>query len=259
MCNLVYFFALADGVGDDWYTGQRLPMELNVPGVRAIRSWRTLGVAREPDPVMRPLNNYHRMTEISFETLADVNRALTGSDSLWNPSHRKQLERFEGMVVGSDPEYDLIRDAPAAQYPYMSMPIEWSLGRPPEVPPPATTDLAKFIYFFGYKEGVDLTHAEHWYLGHHTREGKQLPGIQRYVTWKGKPTPDDTPGEFTTFVRYTELCFETVETWIKVCYEEGPKWVRSPRYGEGLWGNYKCFFIADAPDVILVGAHGSSG
>jgi hypothetical protein len=254
MCNLVYFFKLGDDRDDRWYRDERLRAELEVLGVRKITSWRTMRVDREPDPIVRPLNNYDRMTEVRFESLEAAERALCSHTSIWSQENRTGLERYEAIVVADEPEFDLLRHAPAPQYRYMSLPIEWSQGKPPDIPEPETTKMAKFMYFFGYRDGVELRHAEDWYLGHHTREGKQLPGIMRYVTWRRRPLPQLSQylPDATSFVRYTELCFETFDTWVRVCYEEGPKWVRSPRYGEGLWGNYKCFFIPDEPDLVLM-------
>jgi len=78
---------------------------------------------------------------------------------------------------------------PAQHYPYLALPVRWRMGKEPEVAEPRGTAMAKYMYCLGYRKDVDLRWAEDWYLGHHTREGKQLPGLMRYVTYRRRRLP----------------------------------------------------------------------
>jgi hypothetical protein len=50
-------------------------------------------------------------------------------------------------------------------------------------------------YCLRYAPGVSWAEGEDWYLGHHTREGKQLPGMKHYKTWRTihVQEPSDSP------------------------------------------------------------------
>lgn len=254
MCTFVYFFRYDDGFNEEWYRVQRLPRERSITGVESIRSWHTLHAERDSAP-LRPLNNYDRLTEIRFSGLDAITSALCSLDSFWQAEHRRGLSRFHAIAVPNEPEYDLRRDVPAQHYPYLAMPIRWRTGKEPEAPEPQGTAMAKYMYFFGYPKQANLRASEDWYLGHHTREGKQLPGLLRYLTYRHLPIPDLAAylPEAATFYRFTELCFDSIETQQRVCDLEGPIWTPSPRYGPVTWDwdTYRCFFIAGEPDIVL--------
>lgn len=254
MIKCTYFWGRADGVdpatAEEWYA-QFLLTEGALPGLRGLASWR-VREAPQPADVKRSLNLFHRMTETWWD-----------DEMTWRDEHASLLEReaVGGSVVGtlfthlSDeaPEYNLLRDSPPQHYPYATMPIEWSTGKRPEVPEVDGHDLWRYVYFFSYRDGVPHSDGEDWYLGHHTREGKQLPGLAHYVTWRRLGPPEKTSGasaDARHFVRYTELCFEDFETWHQVCYSEGPRWHMSPEYG-GVWGDYQQFFLGVAPDITV--------
>lgn len=255
MCHLVYFFKLADGFDDSWYVKNWLLKELSVPGVAQVRSWRTL-VAARTDVNPQPPNNYDRMTEVRFSDLEAAEAALCTKSSLWRSDNREGFRLFEGIVVGPTPEYNLLADVPPQQYPYLAMPIVWRTGRVPDVPAPQTANLARYIYFFKYRDDVDTRLGEDWYLGHHTREGKQLPGIQTYITWRRRPLPglDKFIPEIASFYRYTEIGYETIEYQQLAVNVEAPRWVRSMHYMQGVWEMeaYRNFYIPAEPDVVLL-------
>lgn len=257
MTTLVYFFKYAEGADDAWYTSDRLLRELEVRGVTGVRSWRTLYAEREATP-MRPMNDYDRMTEVRFADLSACEAALCSNESLWHGSRRKGMERWLGTVVPDEPEFDLLRDTPFQHYRYLSLPIEWRTGREPLAPEPSGTSMAKYMYFFGYRPEADIRDSEDWYLGHHTREGKQLPGLMRYVTYRHVPMPRLASfiPEAAIFYRFTELCFETIELQQRICDAEGPRWTPSNRYGPVCWDweKYKCFYISNVPDIDLARA-----
>ncbi len=255
VCHLVYFFNLEDGFDDSWYVTNRLHRELSVPGVDEVRSWKTL-VAARTDVNPKPPNDYHRLTEVRFRDLKDAEAALCDTGSVWAASNRQGLAKFEGILVGPSHEYNLLADVPPQQYPFMSLPLVWRTGKPPDVPPPSTTNLARYIYFFKYRDDVDARLGEEWYLGHHTREGKQLPGIQTYITWKKLPLPglESFIPEIANFNRYTEIGYETIEYQQLAVNLEAPRWVRSMHYVQGVWDMdwYRNFYIPRDPDVTLL-------
>ena len=253
-CHLVYFFKYADGVDDAWYRGEWLPRELAVPGVLQSRSWKTVFAERQ---AYMPPNEYDRMTEVRFESQPAAEAALCSDSSLWREGNRTGLDRFEGIVVGPRAEYNLLADVPPQQYPFLSMPLAWRTGKPPDIPPPSTSNLVRYMYFFRYRDDVDVRLGEEWYLGHHTREGKQLPGIQTYITWKRRPLTGlaDAIPEVSRFHRYTEIGYESIEYQQRAVNFEGPNFVPSIHYRSGVaWDTdaYRNFYIPEEPDIVLL-------
>lgn len=255
MCHLVYFFKFPEGRDDSWYRTIRLTQELSVPGVEQVQSWRAL-VAERTDINPKNPNQYDRMTEVRFGDLKVAEAALCRTDSVWAEGNREGLGLFEGIVVGAKPEYNLLADVPPQQYPFLGLPLVWRSGKPPDIPPPSTSNLARYIYLFKYRDDVDPRLGEEWYLGHHTREGKQLPGIQTYITWKRRPIPrlEKFIPEIANFNRYTEIGYETIEYEQLAVNIDAPRWVRSMHYVQGVWDMdwYRNFFIPPEPDILLV-------
>lgn len=250
--RFAYFFDLADGVGEDegerWYR-DLFVQERELPGVRRVAAYRTRSVP-QPEDVRRPLSAFHRMVEVEVD-----------DEATWAQEHAALLEREAKDVVGTlrgilspvAPEYDLLRDVPPQHYPYLTQPLDWKTGRRPQVPEPDGSDLWRYVYFFSYADGVDLDAGEDWYVGHHTREGKQLPGLVRYLTWRRLGPPTGAGGwvdEARRFVRVTELCFESFETWYRVCYPEGLRWTMPQDRPRGVWGDYEAFFVGPTPDLV---------
>jgi hypothetical protein len=253
-CHLVYFFSYEDGLDEDWYRERRLPQELALPGVVQVRSWRTVPADRQ---AYMPPNEYDRMTEVRFAGQPAAEAALCTPQSYWREGNREGLGKLEGVVVGPKPEYNLLADVPPQQYPFMAMPLAWRTGRPADVPPPESSNLLRYMYFFKYRDDVDIRLGEEWYLGHHTREGKQLPGIQTYVTWRRRPLPGlaDAIPEIAQFYRYTEIGYESIELQQKAVNFEGPHFVPSIHYRSGVaWdtSTYRNFYIPEDPDIELV-------
>jgi hypothetical protein len=86
----------------------------------------------------------------------------------------------------------------------MTLPMWWPHGQPV-----IDEHLEIFIhtYVFSYREDIETADAEDYYLGHHTREGKQLPGMQHYLTWKSIRVPEvaDLAIQPNKYYRLTEL------------------------------------------------------
>ncbi len=252
-CHLVYMVKLKDGFDDSWYVNDRLRRELAIPGVDQIRSWRTLFAERQ---VYRPPNEFDRMTEVRFRTLKDAESAFCTDKSPWQEKNRDGFGLFEGIVVGATHEYNLLADVPPQQYPYLNMPMVWRTGRPADIPVPETTTLVKYMYFFRYRDDVDIRLGEEWYLGHHTREGKQLPGIQTYITWRRRSIPglENFIPEIAKFYRCTEIGYESIEYQQLAVNLEGPRYTPSLHYGHGVaWDvpAYRNFYIPEEPDAEL--------
>lgn len=62
-------------------------------------------------------------------------------------------------------------------------------------------------YCIAYRPCVTVAAGEDWYLGHHTREGKQLPGMKYYRMWRTIHFADELPPplDLHRWVRLTEL------------------------------------------------------
>lgn len=253
-CHLVYFFKHTEGSDDAWYQDSWLPREIAIPGVLQTRSWKTLVAERQ---AYTPPNEWDRMTEVRFASHNAAEAALCTTASLWRAENREGLERFEGIVVGPRAEYNLLADVPPQQYPFMTMPLAWRRGVPADIPPPSTTSLVRYMYFFKYAENVDPRLGEEWYLGHHTREGKQLPGIQTYITWKRRPLTGlaEFIPEIAGFHRYTEIGYESIEYQQRAVNFEGPHFLPSIHYHTGVaWdvSAYRNFYIPEDPDIVFV-------
>lgn len=228
-----------------------LAEEVRLPGLRRLASWR-VREAPQPADVKRDLNSYHRLTETWWDDEATCleRHAPLLQDAL---AESAVVGRHFALLSAATPEFDLLKDAPPQHYPYASLPVDWSRGHRPRAPEPDGHDLWRYVYFFNYRPEVPLEDGEDWYLGHHTREGKQLPGLVHYVTWRRLGPPTGAGGwadEARRFVRYTELCFEDFDTWHLVCYREGPRWHMSEEHG-GVWGDYEQLFLGPRPDVLF--------
>ena len=104
---------------------------------------------------------------------------------------------------------------------------------------------------------MDVRLGEEWYLGHHTREGKQLPGIQTYITWRRRPLARlaDFIPEIAGFYRYTEIGYESIEYQQLAVNWEGPHYVPSIHYRRGVaWDtpSYRNFYIPEDPDIVML-------
>jgi hypothetical protein len=108
------------------------------------------------------------------------------------------------MFLKEEPEFNLLRDAPPQHYKYITLPLLWPKGRPQV---DENEEIFIDSYCLRYAPGVSLADGEDWYMGHHTREGKQLPGMKHYLTWKTIRVPEqqDSPLKPNKWVRLTEL------------------------------------------------------
>jgi hypothetical protein len=172
------------------------------------RSWAGFdaGIPYPSNGAPTPHDQFVRRSELQFEDVGSAIHALKGSVDLWAPAAdgRPGFREFECMLLQAEPQYDLLRDAPPQHYPYMTMPLSWPKG------PPEFDDRAEIFidsYCIGYRRDVSLAAGEDWYLGHHTREGKQLPGMKHYRTWRTIQIEDELPAPLALnkWDRLTEL------------------------------------------------------
>lgn len=238
----------ADGAEDRFLT-ETLPGCAEVPGVSRVTWWRAR-VVRQPEEVRRSLNLVAGMATI------EVSDSGVLASRLLPELRRKRDEGdftlIRGLVSNTEPEFDLLRHTPFQHLPYATMSVDWKTGSRPSVAEPTGEDLFRYVYMFRYREDVTFDEGEDWYLGHHTREGKQLPGLVRYLTWRRTQRRlltefDDLLG----LVRYTELCFESFEAWYQACYPQGPRWTMPAAYPSGVWDDYHAFFLGPNAEIDL--------
>jgi hypothetical protein len=124
---------------------------------------------------------------------------------LWNPAEggKPGFGEFECMFLEEEPQLDLLRDAPPQHYKYMTLQLWWPKG----VPRIDEEEIFIDSYAISYAPEISFADGEDWYLGHHTREGKQLPGMRHYKTWRTIRVPEEpgSPLKPNKWVRLTEL------------------------------------------------------
>ena len=221
MIRFVHFFNYAAGVsvkdGEAWYLREHVPQVKKLPGIRRYLSWQGLEV---PDNVRvglpTPPDQFVRRSEVWFDNLEACRQAVTGNLALWTPSKEGTpgLREIECMFLDKEMQYDLMRDTPPQQYKYMTLPMMWPQGRP-EVE--VTDETIIYTYFVFYRPDISVADGEDWYLGHHTREGKQLAGMKHYRTWKSIRVPEKagTPLQPNKWFRLTELGVESFDAFGK--------------------------------------------
>jgi hypothetical protein len=205
--------------------------------------------APQPEDVSRPLNDWAGLVEVHVDDASVVADSLV---PLVRAELGGRLSALRGLVTTVAEEYDLRRDVPAQQHPYATETITWKNNPPPAGEPGDTDDLWRYVYLFRYRDDVPWTEGEDWYLGHHTREGRQLPGLRRYVTWRRRRC-DAMSGPdaelFNGFARYTELCFETFDEWHRATHLNGPRWRMAESWPTGVWTDYHQLFLGTTPTV----------
>ncbi|MDI6857377.1 MAG: hypothetical protein QME71_03570 [Dehalococcoidia bacterium] len=212
MIRFMYLFNYADGMskeeGEDWYLTQHVPAIKELPGVVRFRSWKQwdAGIPFPSAGAPTPFDQFVRRTEVCFDDHEQGIAAILANSKLWTPAPERApgFREIECMFLTEEPEFDLLRDAPQQHYKYMSLPLWWPRGRPKaEDAEPIFID----SYCFFYRPEISFEDGEDWYIGHHTREGKQLPGMRHYKTWRTirVPEPPGSPLRPNRWVRMTEL------------------------------------------------------
>ena len=213
MIRFVHIFNYAEGVsekdGENWYLHTHVPQVKKLPGIVRYRSWKQweTGLPFPSFGLPSPFNQFVRRTELCFaDKVTGINTILENanlfaSSSKGNPGFRE----FECMFLEEEPEYNLLQDVPPQHYKYITLQLMWPKGLPSVDP---NEDIFIDTYFFQYIPGIPWWVGEDWYLGHHTREGKQLPGMRHYRTWRVihiKDLPLDLPIKPNRWARLTEL------------------------------------------------------
>lgn len=212
MIRFVHLFNYPEGVslddGEAWYLGEHVPQVRKLPGIVRYRSWRQVdvGIPYPGSGSPTPFDQFVRRTELCFEDAETGLEAIRASRSLWIPSREGSpgFREFECMFLEEEPQYNLLRDAPPQHYKYMTLPLWWPKGQP-EID--ETAPIFINSYCLAYRPDISIADGEDWYLGHHTREGKQLPGMRHYRTWKTICVPEDSisPLQPNKWFRLTEL------------------------------------------------------
>jgi hypothetical protein len=212
MIRFIHHFNYPAGIsvadGDAWYLGTHVPRVRSLPGVRGYRSWRQVdvGIPYPSAGAPSPHNQFVRKTELCFDDLEAWQHAYRSAPELWQPGVQGKpgFAEFECMLIDEEPQYDLLRDAPPQHYKYMSLQLWWPKGVP-EVDDNEEIFIDSYCFFYAPK--ISFADGEDWYLGHHTREGKQLPGMKHYRTWRTIRVPEEqgSPLRPNRWVRLTEL------------------------------------------------------
>ncbi len=212
MIRFIYLFNYTEGIslnaGENWYLHEHVLQVNRLPGLVRHRSWRQVDVSI-PYPsagAPTPFGQFVRRTELCFDSFESAIKSVRENEHLWKPSSTDKpgFREIECLFLEEEPQYDLLRDAPPEQYKYMTLPLHWPKGRP-EVDDSA--DIFINSYCIAYDPVIGFANGEDWYLGHHTREGKQLPGIKHYKTWKVIPVSGFSGSilQPNKWVRLTEL------------------------------------------------------
>jgi len=249
MIRFVHLFNYPENVsmeeGEVWYKGEHVPQVKRLPGVRRYRSWKAVYPPFRivaPDPFER----FARLSELWFDSLAAAQQAIASNPALWHPALEGAtgFREFEGLFLDEEPQFNLLRDVPAQQYKYITLPMMWPKGIPQIEDKPE--DFIINVYMFNYVPEVPLIDAEDWYLGHHNREGKQIPYVVHYKTWKTLRASQEPslPWNPNRFYRLTELGVTSLEAYratLDMVYETRVRFTPSP-LGRVL-GEWRNIFI----------------
>lgn len=183
----IFNYSTTDSIedGEEWYINEHVARAKKLPGVIRYLSWRSIDPdIPYPHPASpTPFNQFVRRSELVFKDIKTWQLAMENNPELWVASEKGEpgFREFECMLLEEEPQFDLLRDAPQQQYKYITLPLYWPKGRP-QVNENAEIFIDNYCLQYSDKVSVDI--GEDWYLGHHTREGKQLPGMKHYKTWK---------------------------------------------------------------------------
>lgn len=210
MIRFVHIFNYSTGVsnedGENWYLNEHVPRVKRLPGLKGYVSWRAIdpGIPYPHPAAPTPFDQFVRRSELIFNDIQAWHHAITLDPGLWMPSKEGKpgFREFECMLLQEEPQFDLLRDAPPQQYKYMTLPLWWPAGRP-KVDINAEIFIDSYCIQYNPKFSEDI--GEDWYLGHHTREGKQLPGMIHYKTWKTIYFPE-----------YLENIFLKINKWYRL-------------------------------------------
>ncbi len=105
--------------------------------------------------------------------------------------------------------------------------------------------MVRFVHFFNYTDGVSVNDGETWYLGHHTREGKQLPGVKHYCTWQTIRVPQDpaSPLHPNRWFRLTELGLVSFDAYRTTMVDDETRLRFTPSPLSRVIGDWRNIFI----------------
>ena len=228
MIRFMHIFNYAEGVskkdGDAWYLAKHVPQVRKLPGIARYRSWKQwdAGIPYPGPGAPTPFDQFVRRTELCFSDKEQGIKAVYGNPQLWKPSEKgvPGFREFECMFLEEEPEFNLLQDAPYQHYKYMTLPLWWPKGRP-QVDENEEIFIDSYCILYG--PGISWADGEDWYLGHHTREGKQLSGMRHYRTWRVVRVPEPPAGsplKPNTWARLTELGMSPNAYKVTMCNDE---------------------------------------
>lgn len=226
MIRFVFLFNYPRGVspadGEKWYLGKHLEDVKKVPGVRRYTSYQRVDPPDTIQPVMGPKEDqYERRSELWFDNY----RAWEASRHLWVAAKEGEagFRLFDCVFAPVEEEYDLLRDCPPQHIKFIANPIQWRGGKPPDIE--ETEDFFVYSYLVARRPDVSIYWQDEGYMGHHTREGKQMPGMKHYRTWMAAKVPEQPAGSLLKLQRWYRL------TELGMCFSNFYNTMLNPQIG----------------------------
>lgn len=188
MIRFVYLFnyplSLPADQGESWFLKKHVLEVKKLPGLLSFNSWPLFNadIQYPSAGASARFDQFVRRCDLGFENMEAWEKAYKKNPEIWTAAKKGEpgFDEFECAYVNDEPQYNIMRDVPPQQYKYMTMQLNWPSGVPKIKD---TENINIGTYLFSYNK-VTPEVFDDWYLGHHTREIKQVPGVSHYLTWK---------------------------------------------------------------------------
>jgi len=113
--------------------------------------------------------------------------------------------------------------------------------------------MIKRIFLFNYRAELGVEAGENWYLEQHTQLAKKMPGIIKYVTYKGVSNTGRVYTPPPSFYRWTEIWWKDLDSVEKAMKSEAGKvtWKDNKwPTGGNKYGSFKSVTVADPIDLL---------
>jgi len=191
------------------------------PWLRRYESYRAYPFLREAEP-WHPLGG--RLTELWWDSVESFQESMPFSWPFTPSAFTKASNAPQGSGVV----------VPA-------MPTEDFLGKNPL---PEAQTILRWVWAFGYPEGVDEAEGEKWYLETHAKETCRQEGLLRFVSHRAVEPPI-LPGK----IRISELWYEDMDAWYKAVVESPPDYTPPPWSKTAPFLDMQSTFVGYKPDV----------
>jgi len=208
--RFIYLFNYPEGISveesEKWFFDEHVPAVKKMPGIVRYNTWKGLPPIRMW--TFDPYDRFVRLVELVFSGMEDCLSATVRNPELWRSGveGRPGFRELECLMLDEEPQYNLLKDIPVQQFPYLSNPAKYTSGKMLE---DDFDDVIIDVYMFNYNLKVSQTEGEDWYLGHHVREGRisKRLGNKHYQTWKTLKVSEEAGSALkpNRFYRLTEL------------------------------------------------------